>query len=232
MDKRALTALGLDPVNSPDSPRDTSRDTPEPCGPPSMEDPDNSLKRKRPRLDSGDRASGSMSTERTNATESNFDAAPHSPSSALTEPELAQVDQQNKAHSPTHVRTPSKVTINVRVPQPDASESERNPKEGLNAQSGGSDMAGTREPSSPLGVTANQSATISRSPSQPRSPEIEVAEVEDMDSDDNGSEWPYVVNVIGEDGQGPDLMDRFPFLDRGHTLVDTMHWLAGILEKG
>ncbi|KAI9723365.1 MAG: hypothetical protein M1812_001249 [Candelaria pacifica] len=231
MDERDVMAL--DPVNPPDSPGDTPRETPsKPCGPQSMEDPDNSLKRKRPRLDSGDRNSGNMLTERTVAASSSSEPAPTSHESALTEQGLEQTHQQTEVHSPTHVRTPSKVTINVRAPQPDNLELGQDPKELLSAHSGRSDMAAAQDSSSSSLVTANQTATVSASSSQPRSPEIEVAEVEDIDSADDGSEWPYVVNVIGEEGQGANLMERFPYLDRGQTLMDTMHWLAGLLEKG
>ncbi|KAI9789797.1 MAG: hypothetical protein M1835_001432 [Candelina submexicana] len=231
MDKRDVMAL--DSVNSSDSLQHNPCEAPsEPGGPLSMEESDNSLKRKRPRLDSGGRASGIMSTERTIATSSSSEPAPLSPSTALTEHGLVQTDEQTNIDFPSHVRTPSKVTINVRAPQPGIPDLEQNPKDVLSAPSARPDMSATRESSSPLMITTNRSATVSPSSTQPRSPEIEIAEVEDIDSDNDGSEWPSVVNVIGEDGQGTNLMDHFPCLDRGQTLLDTMHWLAGILEKG
>ena len=212
-------------------PRTPDRATSEGPSPPprnSMEDADSSVTRKRPRLDSGDRAYRSMSADR---------LLPSHPGSDPGELLPAQ-DGQGQSYenesflhvtSSTHQLhgTPSKVTINVRdpvaqtsAPQPTASGMEL-------PQNTTSDNA---QPNSPTQTfhdvpsTPPQVVTVSSSPM--RSPEIEVAELEDIDGHNGPTVWRKSEESINYDELQASLLEEFPLADHCRTLGHALQQLS------
>lgn len=197
----------------------------------SMEDADSSVTRKRPRLDSGDRAHRSMSADRTTATPSELGAARDPATPVPHECSPAAGERQSFS---TVDRTPSKVTINVRDPLHRGSPPPRDAHSTSatifdstehvsipdQADASSSNMA---EPSSP-----NLRAPRSSSPG---SPEIEVAEVEDMNEDSGETHWRPLVSVVDATITQRDLLDQFPYADRNGDLRVTMSLIAQAFEK-
>lgn len=201
----------------------------------SMEDADSSVKRKRPRLDSGDRAYRSMSADKAIASpggDEHADSQPVHAHSRSVEPELLRTPSPTSKPLPSLNRTPSRVTINVRTPvRPDATAEGGRPQEQDGAQHAADDVNhnGAERAGEPPG-DATKVISISSSPA--RSPEIEVAEVEDMDQDPNETRWTSVVNIMGDSGTVDALLLTFPLSDRYPTLRDTVLYIGQIFEKG
>ena len=230
--------------DSLDPPRTPSRAvSSEPClvRRDSMEDADSSVTRKRPRLDSGERAYRSMSADKAIGSTSNYDHKSLTsipPQSRSVEPELFRTPSPTSRHFPPLNRTPSRVTINVRTPvrpssttnsiigpEPDSAGPPARPHDPGTA---GADNDMER----PAEDDGNGPKAISISSSPTRSPEIEVAEVEDMDQDPNESRWTSVVNITGADGTLETVFDTFPLSDRYSSLRDAVLYIAQVFEKG
>lgn len=190
-----------------------------------MEDADSSVKRKRPRLDSGERTRRSMSADP--LTSSSFEPA-FTPRRGQTSTTAAR----EIAVSTLTDRTPSKVTINVRDP----------------AQSGPSavpvtngtqipisrDTEEAREPirtEPPAEIQPQSSEVISVASSPTRSPEIEVAEVEDINEEPGQTKWRPLTNVMDWKDLQESLMKKFPYTAGGRDVRETVRLLAQAFEK-
>ena len=191
-----------------------------------MEDTDASGTRKRPRLDSGDRTYRSMSADRLGDT------------SAESEPAKAQT-------TPPHVNTstsltPSKeVTINVREPSTITSPTQTSAQVGdtpsLRGGGGGEHiLSDSNDPSSKLDSSPSNVISVTSSP--PRSPEIEVAEIEDMNDEPGETRWKPLISatsLMDAKETQQTVLEDFPYLgERGRNLRKTVATLAQIFEKG
>lgn len=207
--------MAVAPLDSSSTPPDApSPDTTRPAGD-SMEEINSPFTRKRPRLDSGSGACESL-------------PAPNKATTPL--PEAAALDAPATAiqQAPTPNRPASRMTINTKSPTT-ATADHRPPGNGE------SSADAPAEPSDEQPANA-----VSPSSSPARSPEIEVAELEDMDQDPNNTNW----KTLGEALRDPampdvvqlreqvDLLDTFPTLDSERDLRDNLEGLCLILEKG
>ncbi|KAL4889224.1 hypothetical protein BDV59DRAFT_187150 [Aspergillus ambiguus] len=206
------------PLESSSTPPDaTPIDSTRPSGD-FMEETDPQSTRKRPRLDSGSGVRETLSTDEASASRL---SEPVSDAPAVTDKEPVQL--------PTSARPPSRVTINMKSPSMD------HPPTDLEDPS--PQLSSTLPPGSPDETGAHPSNAISVSSSRTQSPEIEVAELEDMDQDPSASNWrsldealrdPEVVQLHDQ----PSLIDMFPRLRRDIDAVENLEEIAAILEKG
>ena len=203
-----------------------------------MEDTDASGTRKRPRLDSGDRFYRSMSADRLGATptDSGLAKAPTTPPHAHTSSQTSDT----AGGLPSMNLTPSKeVTINVREPSTIASPTETSAQTGgtpsLRGGGGGYDVpSSSNDP--PNKSNSSPSNVISVTSSPPRSPEIEVAEIEDMNDEPGETRWKSLISATSlmdaKDIQ-QSVIEDFPYLgERGRNLRKTVAVLAQVFEKG
>ncbi|KAI9826367.1 MAG: hypothetical protein M1832_000284 [Thelocarpon impressellum] len=205
------------------------------CGPrrDSMEDADPSLTRKRQRLGSSPR---SMSADALAALPDDAglpDQAPDTPRSLPpAEPELPHTPRYAPRSEPSlssHKRTASKVTINVRTPRLDptsgasAAPAPPEPASEASVEDAMSSAAGTVGTPTPV----DRSTVISPSSSPGRSPEVEIAEVEDMDQDYETSAWTPLVNVVSAS-----LVESIPFYTNGCDPKSVVAQIGAALEKG
>ncbi|KAJ5498532.1 hypothetical protein N7453_007583 [Penicillium expansum] len=178
----------------------------------SMEDLDPQATRKRPRLDSGSRVSPTLSLDGTSRTAS---IAPASDMDAAS-------DSGNPAN---------KVTINTKSPLPSMAPSlpPSNPE-----------LSGSELELLPDIDTAPNPISVSSSPSSPRSPEIEVAEPEDINQNPNNSNWKSLGQVV-RDQDEPEvieiqdvlpLSDSFPKVHNEMTPKENFKALGDMLEHG
>ncbi|KAL6717000.1 hypothetical protein ACLMJK_004914 [Lecanora helva] len=196
-----------------------------------MEDADPTSTRKRPRLDSGDRVHRSMSADPSRAASDDVAVG------SAQETSL-RADHTSEEPAPM-ILTPSKVTINVRE-----SLDQTSPTRGSQHVDGappipvadGNDeylanhVAVSREEES------SSPKVISVTSSPAHSPEIEVAEVEDINGDPGQTKWKRLESMAtvtsvqeAKDTQAA-LLDQFPHTS-GHTLKKTLGLLAVAFEK-
>ena len=191
-----------------------------------MEDTDASGTRKRPRLDSGDTTYRSMSADRLGAT-----PADSGPAKAQTTPPHANTSMS---------LTPSKeVTINVREPSTITSPTQTSAQVGdtpsLRGGGGGDHiLSSSNDPSSKLDSSPSNVISVTSSP--PRSPEIEVAEIEDMNDEPGETRWKPLISatsLMDAKETQQTVLEDFPYLgERGRNLRKTVATLAQIFEKG
>lgn len=192
-----------------------------------MEDADSSVTRKRPRLDSGERTRRSMSAD------------PLTSAAAISEPSftprrgetLPAAARENVASVPID-RTPSKVTINVR----DSVQS----GPALVPVTNGTHVSESSERGEPLNsaqmeptvrIKPQSSDVVSVASTPTRSPEIEVAEVEDINEEPGQTRWRPLTNVMdGKDLQDA-LIKKFPYAGGAGNVRDIIRVLANTLEK-
>ncbi|KAJ5591634.1 uncharacterized protein N7459_002003 [Penicillium hispanicum] len=176
----------------------------------SMEDPDPQATRKRPRLDSGSRVSDSLSVN-----------------SPLATPAALAVDMDVV---PDSARPASKMTINVKSPT-----AEMIPEHADSQTSLGTDA----QPHSKDTHAAAPANVISISSSPAQSPEIEVAELEDMDQDPNTSNWRPLEEALRDQG-GHDvievqdmlsLADTFPKIRQFSRPRDSLSQFCQLVER-
>ena len=203
-----------------------------------MEDTDASGTRKRPRLDSGDRAYRSMSADRLGdtPTDAGLVKAPTTPSHA----HISSQTSETAGGLPSMSLTPSKeVTINVREPSTMTSPTQTSAHVGgtpsLRGGGGGDDVP-SRPNDPPNKSNSSPSNVISVTSSPPRSPEIEVAEIEDMNDEPGETRWKSLISATSlmdaKDIQ-QSVLEEFPYLgERGRSLRKTINALAQIFEKG
>ncbi|RAK81654.1 putative ubiquitin C-terminal hydrolase [Aspergillus fijiensis CBS 313.89] len=208
------------PLETSSTPPDTTpADTTRPFGD-SMEDNDPHSTRKRPRLDSGSGACDSWSV-------SNDTSASQVPNHITDAP--ATLGEEASPSS----RPASRVTINVKSPISETMASA--PSDSPTKQ------AGPSQPTAPTdgaGVEAPAAISLSSSPAQ--SPEIEVADLEDMDQDPNTSSWKPLGEALREPATPElvqlhdhlSLIDTFPKLRPGTESRESMEEISVALEKG
>ena len=205
-----------------------------------MEDTDASGTRKRPRLDSGDRTYRSMSADRLGATTTDPGRA-----TAPETPPHAHISSQSSEEAtglPSMSLTPSKeVTINVREPSTITSPTQMSAQIGdtislRGGGGGGGDNTISSSNDASRKMDSSPSNVISVTSSPPRSPEIEVAEIEDMNDDSGETRWKPLISATSmmdaKDIQ-QSVLDDFPYLgERSRNLRRTVSVLAQTFEKG
>lgn len=217
-------------VGSPCTPDRATSAGPSPVRRNPMEDADSSVTRKRPRLDSGSLAHSTMSFDRLSATPSGPEVS-QGPPTPNNDDSSSVVSEQNNC-LPGPDRTPSKVTINVRDPFQGSS-----PPLPISNGVGVTSSQGREEPAIPRQGECLQkddspsSNVISVSSSPARSPEIEVAELEDMHEDTGETRWRPLVSVVDATDTQEPLLDVFPYLDRCRDLRQTVALIAQAFEK-
>ncbi|KAI9830076.1 MAG: hypothetical protein M1826_005069 [Phylliscum demangeonii] len=94
--------------------------------------------------------------------------------------------------------------------------------------------------SAPAPAPTERSATNSEDPVGPfspsnssvRSPEVEIAEVEEMDQDYAVTDWDPVVRVVEEEDHHSLLVEKFPYYGKNCDVKDAIHSISRNLEKG
>jgi ubiquitin carboxyl-terminal hydrolase 34 len=135
---------------------------------------------------------------------------------------------------------PSKVTINVKSPFIDMAAEPENPSftQSQNPYS----PATTPQPSTTDNTDMTPSNVISIASSPTQSPEIEVAELEDMDQDPNTSSWRplgealrgHAVSDVVEVDDSDDplaLIDHFPIMYEGQSTEENLQRIIIMIEK-
>ena len=190
-----------------------------------MDDSDSSLTRKRPRLDSGDRSYRSMSADELSNTPLQPDK--NTPSSATAE------HRQPGSIVSTPSQTPCKVTINVR----ESGQSHAAPPSAETYQSTIGIPQDNQQPLPELsGALTNGHASspdmpdvISVSSSPPQSPEIEVAEIEDIGVQSGETRW-HTLGDARNIQEG--LLERLPYHDHGRTFREDVVTINHCIEHG
>ncbi|KAL8674423.1 MAG: hypothetical protein Q9168_001156 [Polycauliona sp. 1 TL-2023] len=191
-----------------------------------MEDSDSSLTRKRPRLDSGSRSYRSMSAD------------PFLPASA-TKPSVTartppSLDTRHTETPPAehvdlpHGSTPSKMTINVRDAALEPCPTPTVPIGGyIPAQTSDRDkLANSNDTGLPQQVHSPCPDHLSPPLSSSRSPEIEVAEVEDISQDPGCTKWRTLASAHHPIKTADDLWAIFPYRDRTQNLWEAAEELC------
>ena len=193
-----------------------------------MDDSDSSLTRKRPRLYSGDRSHRSMSADELSTTPPHF-TMNHSPSAPASTGHRDNSAGVNETVS-TPSQTPSKVTINVRdsglglsqQPPPLTDQITDNVQQD-------SEQSRVELVEAPLNGQTPSPDVISVSSSSSRSPEIEVAEVEDMEDLPEETRWRTLREAT--DIQIT-LLEHFPYHTPGRHFWKTVEIVADYFENG
>lgn len=195
-----------------------------------MEDADSSVTRKRPRLDSGDRTRRSMSADRICPTPSELGNA--RASFTLPRGDTPPKRIETNEIPPSADRTPSKVTINVRDPAPNTLPTLPITNGiDLSASSNKHDVKTPGQAESSVRIGPISSDVISVTSTPARSPEIEVAEIEDMNQEAGETRWRPLARLIdAKETQGA-LLDMFPYVHRQSNLRNTVILLGNAFEK-
>ena len=231
-----MESSSLDPPRTP-VPGPSEGPTPPPRN--SMEDADSSKTRKRPRLDSGDRAYRSMSAEPSSTTVADMAGSEREHFSPTKSEEIQGSDStpQDGLGGTTVQQldgTPSKVTINVRD-QNIASSPTRSVT--LEADSARYEITENSPVQNPVMSSDKYGSSPPQlnapSPSVMGSPEIEVAEPEDIDGHAGPTVWmrPRKSFLDLEDFQ-ESLLNRFPLMDESLTVQTCFQKLGEILIHG
>ena len=203
-----------------------------PCPPRnSMEDADSSVTRKRPRLDSGNRTYRSMSTDKIDSAQAlpELDQPLPNTDGKVYEPISTVSPDSTNQHSLSG--TPSKVTINVRDKL--LEDSSPNHKLAAELAAMGSDKTVHSTPAiSAVNIASNSPNDVVVLSSPTRSPEIEVAEIEDMDDDPRQTRWKPMVSTTKIEDLQAALLENFPFAEKYTDLRECILCLAQTLEKG
>ena len=198
----------------------------EPSPPPRnlMDDSDSSITRKRPRLDSGDHSHRSMSADEPSGTPPPS-KVPH-PSTSPLRTTSGELRNGHEGVS-TPVQTPSKVTINVRDPGHGFLQSPiAATHESLHASQQEAPSSTVLDGEGATGVDLSPDV-ISVSSSPVRSPEIEVAEIEDIDGYPGETRW----RREGLDIQ-LSLLQHFPYHSSSRQAHETLRQIVKALESG
>lgn len=215
-------------LGAPSTPIRSISEGPSPPPRYSMDDSDSSLTRKRPRLDSGTRSYRSMSADELSNTPSRSTLR-HSPSTPTphTHSDSNEIDGTVK---PSVSGTPSKVTINVRDPLPDSSPPSSAPPAAdvdTMQESDGSPKTVAVEVSPKIDPCSPDVISVSSSAS--RSPEIEVAEIEDMNGESGQTRWR---SLGGPTEIQRTLLQNFPFVVRNRHPRQIVDGIVNALERG
>ncbi|KAL8902906.1 MAG: hypothetical protein Q9207_004295 [Kuettlingeria erythrocarpa] len=131
--------------------------------------------------------------------------------------------------------TPSKVTINVRDPAVLASPFISTAPVGQSTIDTDDELANSSDPGRSKKLTPPSPHVISPPSSASRSPEIEVAEVEDMNQEPGHTRWRPLSNVQDSVKIKDDLWAGFPCRNRTHSILQTVdeitrHFQQGLIE--
>lgn len=193
-----------------------------------MEDSDPQSTRKRPRLDSGSGACESWSTDEMSGRTVSVSA----------------VDGGQEAPAPPSPSRPaSRVTINTKSPTIGAGEHQpAGPGDDPSTSSSSSTVYDQSCVTAPPAHSADlgRSNAISLSTSPARSPEIEVADLEDVDQEGNTSSWKPLGEAL-RDRVTPEvvqlhdqvsLTEAFPKFQENLGLRENLDEICAIIEKG
>lgn len=188
--------------------------------------------RKRPRLDSGSASREVMSAE-------------ESPARDSASPTANNPDKADEA--PASRRPASRVTINVKSPtrrimtMDGAVDDPEEPPSQEDGVKSNTTPTNSGHPENTAMTGAQSSAAISISSSPVRSPEIEVAEVEDMDQDPNTSNWRPLGEALRDQTAAEEvvqlheqmsLTDSFPKFRGNLDLRESVEEIVNMIEKG
>ena len=200
----------------------------------SMEDADSSITRKRPRLDSGDRAYRSMSADGKPSAELGAEPGKLLPSSQAGDQTQNSGNNLRDISSQPSDATPTKVTINVREPALAISASQL-----ASRDSHASSLEDSRVPSNPsqgssLRITGSPPQILTEMPSSPpQSPEIEVAELEDIDGHNGPTVWMAHESTTNFEDIQSALLQEFPFVEQyNNSLIHTIAAISGAMSAG
>lgn len=193
-----------------------------------LEDTESESTRKRPRLDRSRVSGEAMSTE--GASPVTQAASPKTP------------DRNDR---PSVQRPSSRVTINMKSPsQAMASTQDLLLASGLPEREDETQSEVANAPTTPTEDTtmagAHSSTAISITSSPAQSPEIEVADLEDMDQDPNTSQWRPLGEALREQNttgvvevhEPFSLADQFPKLRGNPDLRESLEETVSMIEKG
>ena len=202
----------------------------------SMDDTDSSGTRKRPRLDSGHRAYRSMSAENERAANSEGGSTKISP--VIPDGQSPVGSCEVAIGLPASPVTPSKMTINVRKSVATVTPTQllKDDNTDTPVRAGGlEEGSGSPQIAAAAGSSSPKVVSIASSP--PNSPEIEVAEIEDMTDDPGMTRWkPLISNKsFTRTRQARDLelqlVHQFPHASSDRELKDTVQAISRALEK-
>ena len=203
-----------------------------PCPPRnSMEDADSSVTRKRPRLDSGDRIYRSMSADAIESDKATPEPGHLIPKAGGTGHEPMPTLSSDDTNQHSLSGTPSKVTINVRDKMLEISSPHQN--SAAKSVTAVSDRAVHSSPAiSTINIASTPPEDVVVLSSPPRSPEIEVAEIEDMDDDPHQTRWKPMVSITNIEDLQSTLLENFLFADKYVDIRECIGYLSQVLEKG
>ena len=193
-----------------------------------MDDSDSSLTRKRPRLYSGDRSHRSMSADELSTTPPHL-TMNHSPSATASPGHRDTSAGVNETVS-TPSQTPSKVTINVRDSGPGVSQQLPPVTDRMieNVQQD-SEKSRVELVEAPANGQTPSPDVISVSSSSSRSPEIEVAEVEDMEDLPEETRWRTLREATNVQIT---ILEHFPYHSPGRHYWRSAEVVADYFENG
>jgi hypothetical protein len=203
-------------LGPPRTPTRGSSEGPTPPPRNSMEDADSSVTRKRPRLDSGDRAYRSMSADPDRSAAGTPGLPRLISSSPGRENHMPAGRMQEPSPSRGVLATPSKVTINVR----DAASMGTPPQPAPPASNMAETLGRTvipstpAQPHSPAVVDSTPPARTSAPSSQADSPKIEIAEPEFFDEPSGPTIWLKANGASGAADVQKRLLAEFPACSR------------------
>ncbi|KAJ5770638.1 uncharacterized protein N7511_002689 [Penicillium nucicola] len=174
----------------------------------SMEDLDPQATRKRPRLDSGSRASESLSVDE------------------MSRPSSVPASEMDEDPA----RPASKVTINMKSPPSPAA---------LELPSTESELPDNASELQVDSDAASANVISIHSSSSQGSPQIEVADLEDMNQESNHSNWKPIAEAINDQGDmeveaqdNESLADAFPKLHEDMRARDNLKGIGDMIEHG
>ena len=210
-----------------------------------MADTDSQSTRKRPRLDSGNHLHESKSMS--GCTPSSSEDKDRAVNGSLVVTSPSGSPEASALHRPS-----GRVTINMKSPIFPKESAQSAPQYGEAVDITGPDDSSAQvlhtsattnafhQSKDPTGIVTQPTTAISITSSPDQSPEIEVAEVEDMDQDPSTSNWrtledalraPEEQDVVGIHEEVA-LADSFPRFRRNIDLREAVEELADMIEKG
>lgn len=198
-----------------------------------MEDADSSLTRKRPRLDSGSASYRSMSAERilpSPSAQESIIAQPTTPKDVFPRTPVS-----GNSEAKIWEGTPSRVTINVRdaavrgTPVEHTVSAARDP---ACCDSDNDELPHLSDPGAFHKPKPEPPLVVSSSSSPSRSPEIEVADVEDINQEPGHTKWRVLSSVPDANTLRNEIWASFPFSDRAHHLWESADEIARHMQEG
>lgn len=193
-----------------------------------LEDTESESTRKRPRLDRGRVSGEAMAT-----------------GGASPVPQAASPKTPDREERPSLQRPSSRVTINMKSPsqvmpstQDSLSASTLPGREDESIPDVANAPTSPTEDTTMAGTYSSTAISITSSPAQ--SPEIEVADLEDMDQDPNTSQWRPLGEALREQNTAGvvqvhepfSLTDQFPKLRGNPDLRESLEETVAMIEKG